>query len=72
MPIRSNIINERFGKLTVIKRSDKRGPNGGYWYLCQCDCGNTKLVNISNLRPGVIKSCGCAYLGNQNGRKRKS
>lgn len=28
-------------------------------WLCQCTCGKTKKVNVSRLRDGHVKSCGC-------------
>lgn len=28
------------------------------WYLCQCDCGNTKEVMGNILKQGQISSCG--------------
>lgn len=49
---------DRFGYLTVIEQvdSDKRGARQ---YLCQCDCGNTKVCLARKLREGSVKSCGC-------------
>lgn len=46
-----------YGRLTVIKRVESR-MIGAHW-LCQCECGNTKIVKGSNLRTGDIQSCGC-------------
>lgn len=53
-----NLINQKFGKLTVIQRdgSDARGE--AKW-LCQCECGNQISVLGSNLRSGHTQSCGC-------------
>jgi len=34
-----NIINQRIGKLIVLKQAGK-DSDGSYNYLCQCDCGN--------------------------------
>src|SRR5699024_2379123 len=28
-------------------------------YLCECICGNVKIVMLSNLRGGQVRSCGC-------------
>jgi hypothetical protein len=28
-------------------------------YLCQCDCGNTKVIRSCHLKSGLIRSCGC-------------
>ena len=55
-----NLIGQVFGHLTVKQRlgSDNRGE--AIW-LCQCDCGNEKLIPVlsSNLRRGHTTSCGC-------------
>ena len=53
-------INERFGQLVVLSevpRDQRPYPNGRY-YLCQCDCGNTKIIYGHNLKTGNTKSCG--------------
>lgn len=54
-----DISGQRFGRLLVLGRSDRKS-NGGSMWLCRCDCGTEKAVNSSNLRPGRIVSCGCA------------
>jgi hypothetical protein len=51
-----DLTGKRFGRLTVIKLGDSN-KQGRRW-LCQCDCGNKKLVYGKNLKRGV-KSCGC-------------
>lgn len=58
-----DITGEVFGKLTVIKRvndyiapkSKKRYPQ----WLCQCKCGNQKVILGNSLKRGLTKSCGC-------------
>ena len=52
-----DISGQKFGKLTVIKRANDVG-NVATW-LCQCDCGNTIIVQGSNLKNGHTTSCGC-------------
>lgn len=52
-----DISNQKFGRLTAIK-IDHREPPKTYW-LCKCDCGNTKVADINQLTQGKIKSCGC-------------
>lgn len=48
-------VGHKYGSLTVIKYAkDKNGR--GAW-LCQCDCGNTKIVRGSDLRKGKITHC---------------
>ena len=57
MPKKLNLLNERFGKLLVIKESEN--INGRTAWLCQCDCGKEKIVRTKELRNGIVKSCGC-------------
>lgn len=52
-----NLLNQRFGKLVVIKKVASKG-NGARW-LCQCDCGKIKEVDANHLRRGNTLSCGC-------------
>lgn len=53
-----DLTGQRFGKLVVKERALKDGHKGAYW-LCQCDCGNTTIVEGCELRRGGTKSCGC-------------
>lgn len=57
-------IGEKFGRLTVLSLTsiDKYYHKH---YLCQCSCGNQKIVNESNLRTGCTKSCGCLQKENR-------
>lgn len=57
-----NLINEKFGRLTVIRRlSNHIQPNGSSKtnWECLCECGNIKSVLTTNLKSGNVKSCGC-------------
>jgi hypothetical protein len=56
-----DIANQKFGKLTVIKRngSTKEGKSKIALWLCLCECGNEITVRGSELRNGRTKSCGC-------------
>ena len=60
--------NDKFGKLTVIKKASGHYPKP-HW-LCLCECGNEKVVSGSNLRTGGVKSCGC--IRKENGEKRRA
>lgn len=55
-----NLIGQRFGKLVVTNRSQKKDTNGQYYWICKCDCGS-KNVEISghNLVSRGTQSCGC-------------
>ena len=47
------MIGQRFFRLVVIEYL------GGNKRLCQCDCGNTKVVCGGNIQSGHTRSCGC-------------
>ena len=55
----ANLENQRFGKLVAKHRTNKKSKSGCYFWECLCDCGNTTLVNVNNLKNGHTKSCGC-------------
>lgn len=52
-------IGEKYGKLTIIGIAQKRGRH--YYVVCRCDCGNEKIIEISNIlaKSGMTLSCGC-------------
>ena len=57
-----DLTNEHFDKLTVIKRApDKTFSNGRriVQWVCQCECGNTRIATTNDLRSGDAHSCGC-------------
>lgn len=55
---KDNLLNQRFGRWTVIAPAESR--NGIVYWLCRCDCGTEKEVHAGNLKYGKSKSCGCA------------
>lgn len=52
-----DLTGKRFGRLVAVELS-KRTSDGYYW-RCQCDCGNEIEVYASSLHKGLTKSCGC-------------
>ena len=54
---RANLVGQRFGRLTVVAFSHVE-KQSTYW-LCQCDCGGTKVVHVRELNGGHTQSCGC-------------
>lgn len=60
MPIKRDISGERFGKLVALNYVEtiKRTRR----YLCQCDCGNQKILMRKLLVKGDTKSCGCDWI----------
>lgn len=53
-----NLTNKRFGRLTALKRTEKR-KNGYIVWRCICACGKITTVTVGNLKSGNTKSCGC-------------
>lgn len=54
-----DLTGQKFGKLTVLKRTKNKGKN--IMWECECDCGNPihSIVSSTNLKTGNVKSCGC-------------
>lgn len=52
------LVNCRFNKLVVLTRVENDANRNSQW-LCQCDCGNQKIVRGHFLKNGETKSCGC-------------
>ena len=53
-----DLTGQKFGRLTVLSEAgiDKHGK---VKWLCRCECGTQKAIDGTNLRRGVIVSCGC-------------
>lgn len=58
-----DLTGEKFGRLTVLRKSDDYyiSPNGVkiIKWVCKCDCGNEITTTGSSLKKGSTKSCGC-------------
>ena len=71
-----DLINQRFGKLVVIKEGPRHITSGGKserTWECLCDCGNIKIIPMKTLRKGTVNSCGCLRnaLIQEQGKKQK-
>ena len=53
-----DLTGQRFGKLTVLRRSPENVNNHSAW-VCKCDCGRETVVQGTLLRNGHTRSCGC-------------
>ena len=53
-----DLTGQRFGLLTVVRKTDKRQGSSVIWE-CKCDCGKTAFVSTIMLRSGNAQSCGC-------------
>lgn len=57
--ISKNLVGQRFGRLTVLEKTNKRYYGYTVW-KCVCDCGNIVEVPMHNLSYNhMVKSCGC-------------
>ena len=52
-----DLTGQKFGRLTVIERTENKGKQT--MWKCLCDCGNYTIINGYSLRNGISKSCGC-------------
>lgn len=62
----------RFGRLTVVRmapRSKSYGRNRACYVKCDCPRCGVHLVKASNLRQGILRSCGCLTIEVQRRRK---
>lgn len=64
-----DISGQKFGRITVLSLN-KMDKNRNAIWNCFCSCGTYKEINGSNLKRGLIKSCGC--LNNEMASKRLS
>lgn len=68
-PRYENLLNQKFGNLTVVALSDRRTTNGGVYWQCQCDCGNKIEVSATRLKNGKKTNCGCVKNKDLTGQK---
>ncbi len=74
-----DLTGQRFGRLIVLNFDSWYDNNNGHkdrMWLCQCDCGNKRLVSSRDLKSNHVSSCGCIksrgnaeianYLNNNN------
>ena len=65
-----DLTGQRFGRLTVIERTNQ-SPGEEVRWLCKCSCGKTVEVDAKSLRKGKTKSCGCYRKDATSSRFRK-
>lgn len=55
-----DITGQRYGRYTVLYYDEETSKKKGrsYW-ICRCDCGTIKSVQLNELRSGGTISCGC-------------
>lgn len=53
-----DLTGKRYGRLVVIERSYEKARNNHSFWLCKCDCGNTRIADSADLHNGVTTNCG--------------
>ena len=53
----NDLTGKKFHSLTVIRLHGKKKYQ--YYWLCQCDCGNEKVIRGECLTRMITKTCGC-------------
>lgn len=53
-----DLTGNKFGRLTVIERASNSKDGRARW-LCECECGNQRIILGKSLKNGHTKSCGC-------------
>lgn len=60
MSKREDLTGERFGRLIALEFRGSDNSGHTQW-LCECECGNTKIVRSNDLKAGRVVSCGCYW-----------
>jgi hypothetical protein len=55
----TDLTGRRFGRLTVIEKTERKDKRGVRMWRCICDCGNEVFSTVSILNSGRKLSCGC-------------
>lgn len=65
-----DLTGKKFGRLTVIERTENN-HRGNVMWKCICECGNEKIVSRNCLNQGITKSCGCLLKEARHSNTRK-
>lgn len=69
---RKDLTGQVFDRLTV-KEYSHTAQNGVAYWVCECECGNVKVISGNNLQNRTTKSCGCLRnYKNRHSRKVKT
>jgi hypothetical protein len=61
MPLRLDLTEQRFGRLTACHRvpTPPTDRKKNVWWECVCECGARVRVRATHLRQRTVRSCGC-------------
>lgn len=54
-----DITGKKFGRLTAIRRTDRKDHRNTYYWVFRCDCGVEKELIGAIVKQGEVVSCGC-------------
>lgn len=54
-----DITGQKFTRLTAVRDLGPRNKKGVHYWQCICDCGAIVEVDVTSLKTGNTKSCGC-------------
>lgn len=54
-----NLVGHKSGRLTVLQEVGRTPVLRDYFWLCKCQCGNTKIIRGQSLIRNRTRSCGC-------------
>ena len=59
--MRNKEIELKYNRLTLVEELEPKRytTQTKRQFLCECECGNKKVVFLQHLKSGKIKSCGC-------------
>lgn len=63
------MVGKKYNMLTILL--DVGYSHGQQSYLCECDCGNKKVITGQRIRNGETKSCGCLSIDLTKKRNKK-
>jgi len=56
---RLSLMGQRYGRLVVVGYMGQRPGRRSAFWLCRCDCGQTRTIRDDCLKDGNSRSCGC-------------
>jgi hypothetical protein len=54
-----NLVDQCFGRLTVLARAPGNTRHNRARWVCSCSCGKQVIVSGNQLQRGITRSCGC-------------
>lgn len=60
----NELVGQKFYNLTIISKTNGKKHVNGVAFLCRCDCGKEKIIELRHIKK--TKSCGC-LIGKRKG-----